>query len=346
MPISARTTLTGLFVLTFGLAAAHSEARHDEASARMAKAAETFLAGLDEAQRARASFAFDSPLRGDWHFIPRERKGLPLGELDGAERARFDALLASGFSAQGRAAFDGVVKLEGLLRKLESKPGAPALMRDPGNYAVAIFGTPGVDPWGWRLEGHHWTAHFTCVDAQVIAVTPEFVGANPARVADGPDAGFELLGAEDAQACAFVKALKPEQLARARLAGALPQDVLLDPSKARLDTPRQGICSKDLDGTQLAALLAIVDHHFADLSDELATRERERFAAHSLDTLYFAWSGDAEGKRPWYWRVEGEYFAIEFVYPRGDSNHAHRIWRDFERDLGGDPLREHLAQER
>ncbi len=311
----------------------------------MAKAATVFLDGLDKDQRSRASFAFESPVRVDWHFIPRERKGLAIGDLKFADRAHLDVLLDSGLSAQGHAKFDGVIKLEAALREIESKPGAPATNRDPANYEVAIFGKPGVDPWGWRVEGHHWSAHFTSVDAEVIAVTPNFVGANPARVPDGGNAGFELLGPEDAQARALAKSLTPDELARAHLAGATPEDVILGPTKAKLDAPPLGLCAKGLDATKRALLLAIVDSHFADLSKDLAVRERARFAKHSLDGLYFAWSGD-DATKPRYWRVQGEYFAIEFVYPNGTVNHIHRVWRDFERDLGGDVLREHLAKER
>ena len=90
-------------------------------------------------------------------------------------------------------------------------------------------------------------------------------------------------------------------------------------------------------------MLAIVDGYFADLSTDLAARERARFSKHPLDELYFAWAGES-ASTPLYWRVQGSYFAIEFVYARGDTDHAHRIWRDFERDFGGDVLREHLKE--
>ncbi|MEO6709752.1 MAG: DUF3500 domain-containing protein [Planctomycetota bacterium] len=338
--LGSRLLLAGVFALSFALAAAREGARRDEAAASMAKAAQSFLDGLVEPQRAKASFAFDSPVRLDWHFVPRDRQGLPIGDLSETSRKQLDALIDCGLSSKGHAKLDGVLKLENVLR------GTEGAWRDPAKYHVAIFGTPGVDPWGWRLEGHHFTAHFTSVDEDEIAVTPNFVGANPARVGDGVDAGFELLAGEDAQARSFASSLTAVELERAHLAGNTPDDVLLLPTRAKLDTPPSGLCAKDLDPAQRAALTAIVDSYFADLSKDLAERERARFAKHSLDQLFFAWSGDRQAKKPWYWRVQGDYFAIEFVYPRGEVNHAHRIWRDFERDLGGDALREHLAHEK
>ena len=62
----------------------------------MATAADRFLASLTAEQKAKASFPFDSPERLNWHFIPRPRQGLPLKELDGAQRALAFGLLQSG----------------------------------------------------------------------------------------------------------------------------------------------------------------------------------------------------------------------------------------------------------
>src|SRR2546430_15739698 len=40
--------------------------------------ASRFLAALDANQRGKASFPFDSDERMNWHFVPKDRKGLPL----------------------------------------------------------------------------------------------------------------------------------------------------------------------------------------------------------------------------------------------------------------------------
>ena len=50
----------------------------------MAIAANGFLASLSPTQKTSATFKFDDAERLNWHFIPRERKGLPLKSLDGA----------------------------------------------------------------------------------------------------------------------------------------------------------------------------------------------------------------------------------------------------------------------
>jgi hypothetical protein len=65
----------------------------DETGSAMADAARRFLAALDEPQKARATFSFDSPERFNWHWIPRERKGLPIKDLKPEQRARPGTLL-------------------------------------------------------------------------------------------------------------------------------------------------------------------------------------------------------------------------------------------------------------
>ena len=43
---------------------------------------------------------------------------------------------------------------------------------------MTVFGTPGVDPWGWRWEGHHLSRRFNVINGK-LSVTPFFLGAWP-----------------------------------------------------------------------------------------------------------------------------------------------------------------------
>ncbi|MEI6355611.1 MAG: DUF3500 domain-containing protein, partial [Verrucomicrobiota bacterium] len=47
----------------------------------MASAAKNFLAALDDGQKSKAAFAFDSDERENWHFVPKERKGLTVKDI-------------------------------------------------------------------------------------------------------------------------------------------------------------------------------------------------------------------------------------------------------------------------
>jgi len=46
----------------------------------MTECAIRFLTALDADQRGRAAFPFDTDERTNWHFIPKERKGLSLSQ--------------------------------------------------------------------------------------------------------------------------------------------------------------------------------------------------------------------------------------------------------------------------
>src|SRR5262245_17415998 len=75
------------------------------AGLKMGKAAKKFLDGLTPDQRAKAAFAFDSPEREKWNFVPLQdrekkptRKGLRLEEMTAPQREAVMALLQTGLS--------------------------------------------------------------------------------------------------------------------------------------------------------------------------------------------------------------------------------------------------------
>jgi hypothetical protein len=79
--------------------------------------------------------------------------------------------------------------------------------------------------------------------------------------------------------------------------------------------------------------------------DEVAVRDLERIRTEDLDGLTFAWAGGLARGDKHYYRIHGATFVIEYDNTQDDGNHVHTVWRDFERDFGGDPLRAHLEQQ-
>ncbi len=73
-----------------------ASAVNDSSGGQMASAAGRILAALDKEQIAKVEFPFDSPERINWHFIPRERKGLSVKEMTPAQRALMFGLLEHG----------------------------------------------------------------------------------------------------------------------------------------------------------------------------------------------------------------------------------------------------------
>lgn len=67
----------------------------------MTECANHFLEALDADPRAKATFPFDTDERMNWHFIPRDRKGLPLRDMTPYQKHLASALLAAGLSQTG-----------------------------------------------------------------------------------------------------------------------------------------------------------------------------------------------------------------------------------------------------
>ncbi len=140
----------------------------------VARAARAFLASLAPPERARASFPFGGAERTRWHWtVPSAvpRNGLPLGALTGPQRRLAFALLRTSTSPSGFRKTLDIMALQGLLQRPAT--GDPF---DPDRYYVSVFGTPGSRVWGWRLEGHHLSRHFTIVGGRLVA-EPFFLGA-------------------------------------------------------------------------------------------------------------------------------------------------------------------------
>src|SRR5258708_10501910 len=106
----------------------HSEQihpHHVHAASRMTECANRFLAALDANQRGKATFPFQSDERLNWHFIPKERKGLPLREMMAYQKQLASALLAAGLSHTGSIKAGTIMNLEDLLRIIENDSGEP-----------------------------------------------------------------------------------------------------------------------------------------------------------------------------------------------------------------------------
>ena len=147
-----------------GLGTHSHEAPAVKASREMAGAAKHLWDSLSPEQKLKIGFEFTDALRYDWHFIPRPRKGLPLKEMSGEQKALAHALLASGLSQGGYMKAETIMSLEQILFSIEQGKGP---VRDPELYFFNIFGNPDATdpkkPWGWRVEGHHLALNFTIV---------------------------------------------------------------------------------------------------------------------------------------------------------------------------------------
>ncbi len=325
-----------------GLAPHTHEAAAAKASREMAGAAKNLWASLTPDQKLKIGFDFNDPLRFDWHFIPRPRKGLPLKEMSGEQKALAHALLASGMSQSGYIKAETIISLEQILASIEQGRGP---VRDPELYFFNIFGNPdssaSKEPWGWRLEGHHLALNFTIVGDKGAVGGPTFMGTNPGEVKSGPRQGLRILAEEEELARNLVKSLDEGQRKKAIVQKEAPKEILS--LAARKATPLQpaGILMPDLNADQKELLNSIIVLYAERLRPELAANDLGKILKAGVDKIGFAWAGELERGKPHYYRIQGPTFLVEYDNTQNNANHVHSVWRDFENDFGVDLLKKH-----
>jgi hypothetical protein len=308
------------------------------ASATMSDTAKRFLASLTPEQAKTATFEFANDERLNWHFIPKERKGLPLKDMTPAQKHLANALLNAGLSQQGYIKATGIMSLEDVLRILEKDSG---VRRNPEGYFFSIFGEPSeTGVWGYRVEGHHLALNFTLKGGRVIG-SPNFLGANPAEVREGPRKGLRVLHAEEDLGRALVASLTPEQKKTAVISKDAPKDILTMASrKASIEGQPNGLQSSKMNAKQRVMLQAVAEEYANNLPPQVAQERIDRIKKAGTN-LYFVWAGGENKGDPHYYRIAGPDFLIEYDNTQNGANHIHSVWRDLKNDFGEDLLKQH-----
>lgn len=313
----------------------------------MAQTARAFLNSLSAEQLAKTRFAFQDDERFFWHFIPsddipkrygRPRKGVPFLEMTPMQRHLAHALLSAGLSQSGYVKASTIMSLEEVLRQIErSSPGR----RDPEKYFFSIFGEPSdKEPWGYRVEGHHLSLHYTVVNGK-ISGSPLFLGANPARVPSGPMEGLRILAREEDLARDVISALDSAQRQTAIVSKTAYPDILTAADReAALKGQPTGLSAARMSGKQRELLQVLLAEYAHNLPEDAAQARIEQVKKAGND-LYFAWAGSIERGGPHYYRIQAPSFLIEYDNTQNKANHIHSVWRDFTGDWGADLLKEH-----
>lgn len=313
-----------------------SEATRDA----MGRAAGAFLAALDASAQKRASFAFMDAERLNWHYVPRRRQGVPFKDMPAAARAAAHELLKSALSPGGYTKATSVIRLEEVLRQLETF----GFFRDPENYYVAIFGAPAsAVPWGWRLEGHHLSLNFTLVPGRPVAVTPAFMGANPATVPRGPLQGLRTLEQEQDLGLALARAVGPALLARLVIAPESLGDIVSGPGRTDSLRAPAGLALGEIAAGQRELAMRLLETYARNMRTDIADHELRAAREAGIERIHFAWAGPIDPARPHYYRLHGPTVLIEYDNTQNDANHIHTVWHDPRNGFGADLLRAHYA---
>ncbi|HVF25070.1 MAG TPA: DUF3500 domain-containing protein [Anaerolineales bacterium] len=286
----------------------------------IASQATRYLDSLDPSQRTKSAYSFTDPELTRWHWTTPgnfPRNGLPLREMGTSQRDAAFALLQTSQSAYGLQKSLDIISLQN------------DLGNDPELYYVTVFGTPGVEPWGWRWEGHHLSRRFNVINGK-LSVTPFFLGAWPTV----NNAGLKAMEREEWAARELVTSLDEGQRATA----IFQQDTLgrhVTQNDAYV-APLQniGIAVSNLSADRQPLVMEIIRKYLDTLPDMIATSHLDRLQAAGFENITFAWAGPLEAQRPHYYRLQGPTFLMEHDNSRNRGTHIHSVWRDFAEDFG------------
>jgi hypothetical protein len=316
---------------------------HPKAAAEMRQAATKFLDSLSGDQKARAAFSYYDGERILWYFPPLNRHGLTLRDMDENQRQLAYGLMATGLADKANEQARLIIEHEAVLGPLEKEQGRVTWDRDPLLYSWTIFGDPaGTEPWGWRIEGHHVSLHYSVWGDKVLSVTPFFFGANPAQVPKGPKQGLRILGTSEDLAFELMESLDSGQRSKAVIFDEAPLDILTY-NASRASLPKeQGLPATQMNGTQREILTALVTEYVSRVRSDVSQERLDTLRQGGLEKIHLAWGGPTEKGKAHYYRLHGGSFVVEFDNRQNGANHIHSVWRDVENDFAQDVMREHL----
>jgi hypothetical protein len=316
----------------------------DAQSSRWNVAAETFLASLSDAERAKSLRALGDPERTKWYFARGERAGLFLRDMDDNTRAATLALLDRFLSVAGREQWRLIRVVEAINAQNEKDAGITPPTYGDDLYAVHFFGSPQSGAWAFEIEGHHFVLHAAVVDG-VATVTPMFTGSFPAEISEGADKGKRPLGAAVEVAFELARSLNDEQRAKARIMDRPPADVLWAVGSDAKAPEMQGVSRAALTEAQKVLVDKLLATHAALLDEHVAETQLRTWRTKHAGEMTFAFVGDTDLAKPHYYRIATPCFTIEYDSTNADASHVHCVWSDPSNNFGGDALRAHLRKD-
>jgi hypothetical protein len=329
----------------------------------MVDAAQKFLNALGTTLQSKAVMPINTEEQFNWHYIPtyvgalpnadklnlHKRSGVCIKEMSLEQRLAAHALLRSVLSTQGYLKATAIMHLEDVLREIEITLGRnvteATAIRDPELYFFAFFGSPSKDaPWGWRVEGHHLSLHFSLIGNRLIAPVPTFMGSNPAVVRHGTHTGSRIFNAEEFLARELFMSFDTRQLAQALIATIAPNEIITkNTRKAEMGTP-VGLTVAKMTGAQRDLLMRLIQEYTGNFSSTLAETEFNKIKADGIEKIHFVWAGSNELGKAHYYRIHSAKLLIEYDNSQNDANHIHTVYRHLENDFGVDMLRQHYEK--
>lgn len=314
------------------------------------QAAQTLLGTLSPEQQQTVSFPVESDAWRRWSNIhpPLLRHGVCMMDMDERQREAVFELLRASLSSAGFASARDVMRLNETVAEMTGRFDEYGDQR----YWISLMGQPSADePWGWQIDGHHLIINCFVLGDQMV-MTPTFMGSEPVYADAGKYAGARVFCAEEDQGLALMRALGPDQQAKALISNELPHDVITTAFRDNFELRHEGIRYDELETSQRGLLEDVLGTYVGRVRDGHAQVKLDEVRRHLADT-YFAWIGEHQVDSVFYYRVHSPVILIEFDHQRGvafrgtpvSRNHVHTVVRTPNgNDYGHDLLRQHYER--
>lgn len=302
-----------------------------------------FENSLSDSQHSEAILELSNGSREFWSYLPgamMPRPGVRLDALNDTQRTLVFELLKVSLSDLGYQEVRQIISLESLLAEMEDNPE----FRDPLKYSIVFYGHPIKDDvWSWIFQGHHLVLNFTNVGEE-LSMSPRFLGASPMHVHDGPLKGQRTLSAEMDRAFDLLESLDEAQIDKAIIREEAFLDIVSGTAIEVAQFEKAGLAAFEMSTPQKAILKELIYAYLDILPMDIAVKRMERLGSNSFDEIVFGWAGSIQKDEPYYYRIQGMDFLIEFDCVFGDINHVHTVWRDFKNDFGRDLIKAHRLE--
>lgn len=171
-----------------------------------------------------------------------------------------------------------------------------------------------------------------------------FLGANPARVPDGPRAGWQVLGTEENLGRSLLASLTAGQRKRAVTSSRAPSDIVTGTDRRFALEKQEGLPAAAMNAAQRQMLLRLVRTYVDNAPAAIADAEMQKILTAGIEKLHFAWAGGDRHGQGHYYRVHGPTILIEYDNTQNGANHIHTVWRKPAGDFGDDVLARHYAE--
>ena len=326
---------------TAGATTTAASTTSQDATPKIVAAANAFLATLDSNQKSSVLFDWSNTAQKQrWSNLPQglfSRAGLMWGDISETQQNAWLAVMQATLSTEGYNRVIAQWNADDALAAQQGSGGGggPQLLFGKKYYWIALIGAPSeTAAWQWQWGGHHVTVNATLVGSN-IALTPCFIGVQPATYTDANGSTVRPLGDIEDEAFALVNSLDATQQ-KAAVLGSSSIDLVLGPGQDGKTIQAEGLPAAQMTADQQAALLKLIGHYTGLANDATAVARMAEIKS-TLDQTYLAWYGPTTKGSAAYFRITGPTLVIEYSPQQmgGDpANHIHGIYRDPTNDYG------------